>query len=104
MSVTNDDSYVLFDKKPGNNNAAGFRGMNYDAYFAIYGNAEIRIKTGIKTLFSNFGVNNAFFNSRGQKVDRFLGEGEKREVEFEMAEFYQVIFEEEPTEYLKVIA
>ena len=70
--------------------------MIYDTFFAIYGNAEIRVKTGFKTVFTNFGVSNGYFNSRGDKVDRFLNEGEKREVEFEFCEFYQVIFEREP--------
>ena len=71
--------------------------MIYDTFFAIYGNADIRIKTGFKTVFTNFGVSNGYFNSRGDKVDRFLNEGEKREVEFEFCEFYQVVFEREPT-------
>jgi hypothetical protein len=54
--------------------------MIYDTFFAIYGNAEIRIKTGFKTVFSNFGVSNSYFNSRGDKVDKLLNEGDKREV------------------------
>lgn len=57
--------------------------MIYDTFFAIYGNAEIRIKTGFKTVFSNFGVSNAYFNNGGDKIDKFLNEGDKREVEFE---------------------
>ena len=57
--------------------------MIYDTFFVIYGNAEIRIKTGFKTVFSNFGVSNAYFNNGGDKIDKFLNEGDKREVEFE---------------------
>ncbi len=52
--------------------------MIYDSFFVIYGNAEIRIKTGLKTVFSNFGVSNAYYNSGGDKVDKFLNEGDKR--------------------------
>ena len=51
MSVTNDKSYELHKKKPGDKN--NFRGMIYDQYYAIYGNAEIRVKTGLNTVFSN---------------------------------------------------
>lgn len=40
-------------------------GMVYDKYFLIYGNSEIRIKSGEKKLFSNFGINNSYFFSRG---------------------------------------
>jgi hypothetical protein len=74
VSVTNDQSYTLFEKKAGMTN---IRGMTYDQFFVIYGNAELRIKSGLKTVFSNFGVNNAFYNSRGHKVDRFLNEEER---------------------------
>ena len=80
VSVTNNESYTLFEKKSGMANSANIRGMTYDQFFAIYGNAEIRIKTGLQTIFSNFGVNNAFYNSRGHKVDKLLNEGDKREV------------------------
>jgi len=39
VSVTNDQSYTLFEKKPGMANSANIRGMTYDQFFAIYGNA-----------------------------------------------------------------
>ena len=67
--------------------------MIYDTFFVIYGNAQLRIKTGFKTVFSNFGVSNSYYNARGDKVNKFLNEGEKREVQFEHCEFYQVVFE-----------
>ena len=54
--------------------------MTYDTYYTIFGNAEIRVKAGEKKVFSNFGINNAFFNCKGKKVESFLCEGEKREV------------------------
>jgi len=54
--------------------------MIYDNFFVIYGNAEIRIKSGFRTVFSNFGVSNAYFNHDGDKIDKFLNEGDKREV------------------------
>ena len=46
--------------------------MVYDPYFLIFGNAELRIKTGEKTVFSNFGIMNSYFNSRGKKVQDLL--------------------------------
>jgi hypothetical protein len=71
VSVSNNQSYTLFSKKVGDNKTPQ-RGMVYDSFYIIYGNAEIRIKTGHKTVFSNFGVSSAFYNSRGDKIDRFL--------------------------------
>ena len=76
VSVTNDNSYVLHKKKPGDKN--NYRGMIYDQYYAIFGNAEIRVKSGLNTVFSNFGINNSFFDSRGDKIDSLLNEGDKR--------------------------
>jgi hypothetical protein len=81
VSVGRNTSYTLFEKKSGSSNIS-IRGMTHDGYYVIYGNAELRVKTGMKTVFSNFGVNNAFYNSRGDKIDKFLEEGDKREVEF----------------------
>jgi len=72
VSVTNNESYTLHKKKP--NDKMIYRGMTYDQYYIIYGNAEIRIKTGQNTVFSNFGVNNGFYNTRGHKVENFLNE------------------------------
>ena len=82
VSVTNNTSYTLIEKKPGGKDPNAIRRMTYDNYFALFGNAEIRVKAGEKKVFSNFGINNAYFNSRGHKIDRFLNEGEKRETEF----------------------
>jgi hypothetical protein len=56
--------------------------MIYDPLFVIYGNVEIGIRAGYKTVSSNFGVRHAYYNSVGDRVDKFLNEGDKREVEF----------------------
>ena len=55
-------------------------GMVYDRYFLIYGNSEIRIKSGEKKLFSNFGINNSYFWSQGENVNMLFGQGKKNEV------------------------
>jgi hypothetical protein len=39
VSVTNNQSYNLYTKKPGDNNKTIYRGMIYDTFFAIFGNA-----------------------------------------------------------------
>jgi len=39
VSVTNNSSYTLYTRKPGDNNKVIYRGMIYDTFFAIYGNA-----------------------------------------------------------------
>jgi len=47
--------------------------MQYDKYYMLFGNAELRVREGEKKVFSNFGVNNAFYNNRGKKRIDFLG-------------------------------
>ena len=59
----------------------------------IWGNSEVRIKANDKILFSNFGIAASFFNSRGQKVNDLICEGERREVEYEGYEIYQINFD-----------
>ena len=54
-----------------NNNV--YKAMDYNKIYIIFGNAEIRIREGEGKLFSNFGVNNAFYNNRGKKRSDFLG-------------------------------
>jgi hypothetical protein len=36
--------------------------MTYDPYYVIFGNAEMRIRTGEKKVFSNFGIQNSYFD------------------------------------------
>ena len=67
------------------------KGTNYDDFYFVLGNSELRIKTGEKTLFSNFGIANSCFRARGHKVSTLLGTSD-REVEFESLEFYHIIF------------
>ena len=69
---------ILANKKP----------VTYDDYFIIFGNSELRLKSQETKFFSNFGINNAYFNAEGCKVDAFLGEGTLRELNFEAYEFY----------------
>lgn len=56
------------------------KGVTYDEYFLIFGNSELRIKSGDLQIFSNFGVNNSYFDTRGLTVDTLLGHGKDREV------------------------
>lgn len=62
VSVDNNQSYRLQERKNATDRV--YRGMVYDKYFIIFGNSEIRVKSGDRVLFSNFGVNNSYFNSR----------------------------------------
>jgi hypothetical protein len=39
----------------------------------IFGNSEIRIKSQEKKVYSNFGISNSYFKSRGFKVETLLG-------------------------------
>jgi len=56
------------------NDTRVIRGMIYDKYYLIFGNAEIRIKTGENKVYSNFGISNSFFNSLDDKVSDLLNE------------------------------
>ena len=53
----------------------------YDDFYLIFGNSELRLKSLEKKIFSNFGINNGYYNNRGEKVNVLLGSGELREVE-----------------------
>lgn len=45
VSVRNDRSYPLMVKK-NDNSKINYRGMTYDPYYVVFGNAEMRIRTG----------------------------------------------------------
>ena len=72
VSLDNDESYTLHRTKA--NEKVVFRGMMYDEFYVIFGNAEIRIKIGENKVFSNFGINNGFFDTKGKKRGALLNE------------------------------
>ena len=73
MSLTNEDGYVLLpDSLDNKGNKKISRGMVYDKFYAIYGNAELRVKTGEKKVFSNFGIMNSYFDHKGRKITDFM--------------------------------
>lgn len=45
---------------------------SYDQYFFILGNAEIRIRSQEQRMFSNFGIANSTFDSKGDSRTKFL--------------------------------
>ena len=47
---------------------SGARSITYDDYYIIFGNSELRIKSLETKVFSNFGVRNGYFESRGDKI------------------------------------
>lgn len=69
FSLTNKQCFTLntlkHNPKKDKKDTRNMYGMVYDKYFLIFGNSEIRIKSGEKKIFSNFGINNAYFFSRG---------------------------------------
>lgn len=69
--------------------------MVYDQFYIIFGNAEIRIRTGEDLIFSNFGIANCHYNRRDRKIQNFLNDHDNRQMKFQHCEYYQVIFEEE---------
>lgn len=81
--VTNRQTYELIE--------ANRRGIAYDEFFFIIGNSELRIKFSDKKFFSNFGINNSFFNTRTHRLVDFTG-GNNREVDFTDVEFYEIVY------------
>ena len=47
----------------------GKRSVTFDNYYIIFGNSEVRIKQGEFKVFSNFGINNGFYNASGNTVN-----------------------------------
>ena len=98
ISLGNNESYELYTGVSSMTNKYErtprlMRGMTYDDFFILFGNAELRIRANEKTVFSNFGISNGYFNNKGRKVQDLLGDGENRELEFKSYEIYQIFFE-----------
>lgn len=55
----------------------GAKGVTFDEYYMIFGNSELRIKTLETKMFSNFGIRNGYFDSKGDKIQDFLGEPDR---------------------------
>ena len=71
----------------------GKRSVNYDKFFLIFGNSEIRLRQGEFKVFSNFGIGSGFYKSTGATVNDLIGAGKEREVKIEGYEIYRVLFE-----------
>lgn len=75
FSLTNRKSFYL--KK------ASTKAISYDDFFLIFGNSEIRLRTQHSTVYSNFGINNGYYQNKGENVNVLFGSGSTREVEME---------------------
>lgn len=71
--------------------------MLYDPYYLIFGNAEVRIRSGEKKVFCNFGINNGYFNSERNRAEDLLKVKNKNEVEFVNYEIHELFFNEDYT-------
>lgn len=79
IALSKDKVFRLQEKKV--NPARIFRGMVYDDFYVNFGNAELRIKTGKRELFSNLGNSLGYYDAQAQecKYDILIGEGKKHE-------------------------
>ena len=68
------------------------RAAIYDRFFIIFGNAEIRIKINEDLVFSNFAINNAYYNNEKDGVNAILNNENKRESPIIGYEVFQVFF------------
>jgi hypothetical protein len=66
FSLTNNK---LFSKIPDR------RPISYDQLYVIFGNSDLRINRN--EVFSNLGVSNGCYDSKGERVDSLFGEGNK---------------------------
>jgi hypothetical protein len=66
--------------------------MPFDSYYYILGNAEIRLKSQEKKIFSNFGIaNSTFDNGKDLRADFLkVRESANNELEINSYEFYQL--------------
>jgi hypothetical protein len=71
----------------------GSKAIAYDEYYIIFGNSEVRLKSGEGVVFSNFGIANSYFENNHQTVDVLFGEGkEGKELPISGYEIYQLVF------------
>lgn len=68
--------------------------VSYDNYFFLFGNAEIRLKSQEKKVFSNFGIANSTFDNGNEPRTSFLNvkEMSNNELEIDTYEFYKMNF------------
>jgi hypothetical protein len=53
----------------------GEKAITYDDYYLIFGNSELRLRSGDNKLFSNFGIGNSSFAHNGHTLNDLLGQG-----------------------------
>ena len=68
--------------------------VGYDNYFFLFGNAEIRLKSQEKKVFSNFGIATSTFNNGTEQRTSFLNVNEMsdNQLDIETYEFYRINF------------
>ena len=71
ISISNDASYPMVEP---DRNARVIRAIIYDPFYAIFGNAELRVKSGEDFIFSNFGIMNSYFKHNNKRLIDFVGE------------------------------
>lgn len=84
ISLTRQEVFTLIERRR--------RAITYDDYFLIFGNSQVRLRSGQNKVFSNFAISNSYFNPRGKRVSDILGGSiQERELEFQYYEVYQII-------------
>lgn len=61
------EHFNIDTKKPLN-----VKSFDWDEFFFIFGNAEIRWRFGEKRIHSSFGINNAYYETKGKDVSILL--------------------------------
>ena len=58
------------------------RAINYEKYFIIFGNSELRIAPDNQQVLSNFGTAIGYYDKKDKTIVNFLREGQNRQVKF----------------------
>jgi hypothetical protein len=72
FNLTCNEVFRLKEKSSASDNKK-YRGMTYDDYYVIFGNAELRFKTGLTEVLSNLGVNSGYYDSQGNRHQILFG-------------------------------
>lgn len=64
----------------------------YDENEVIFGNYDLKIRSGESKITSNFASLGSFYDNQGYGVHALLGEGKNREARIREMEIYELIF------------
>jgi hypothetical protein len=80
-SITEGGLLISLTKKKSYKSLQGKRAIIYDEFNLVFGNDQIRILTNDTLLYSNFGINNGFYENKGDSLKDFIGPSDDSQVQ-----------------------